>query len=88
MKGRDYLNTAMVSGDRCVHRDLPLNFLMERHVESYVAEIKALVDCVQHDTLPWVSGRDGRIPVVMAYAAKRSMAEGRQARLSEVGTNG
>jgi myo-inositol 2-dehydrogenase/D-chiro-inositol 1-dehydrogenase len=33
---------------------------------------------------PPVSGLDGRIPVVMGYAAQRSYAENRPVKLSEV----
>ena len=58
---------------------------MERYTESYVTEIKAFVDCVLNDTQPPVSGVDGRIPVVMGYAAKKSLEEKRPVKLSEVG---
>jgi len=80
----DYPNTAKISDGQRVHRDLPLNFFMERYTESYVAEIKAFVECIVNDTAPPVTGRDGRIPVVMGYAAKRSAEEGRPVRLEEV----
>lgn len=80
----NYPNTARISDGQRVHRDLPLNFFMERYTESYVAEIKAFVQCVVNDTLPPVTGRDGRIPVVMGYAAKRSVEDGRLVRLEEV----
>jgi myo-inositol 2-dehydrogenase/D-chiro-inositol 1-dehydrogenase len=80
----NYPNTATISDARRVHRDLPLNFFMERYVESYVAEMKAFVACVVNDTPPPVTGLDGRIPVVMGYAAKRSLAEGRPVKLDEI----
>jgi myo-inositol 2-dehydrogenase/D-chiro-inositol 1-dehydrogenase len=79
-----YPNTATISDAQCVRRDLPLNFFMDRYVESYVNEMRAFVDSIVHDTPPRVTGLDGRIPVVMGYAAKRSLAEGRPVRLSEV----
>jgi predicted dehydrogenase len=68
-----------------IHRDLPLNFFMERYTQAYVNEIKAFVDCVLNDTPPPVSGLDGRIPVVMGLAAAKSLAEGRPVRLEEIG---
>ncbi|MFN2184674.1 MAG: inositol 2-dehydrogenase [Anaerolineae bacterium] len=80
----NYPNTAMISDARRVYRDLPLNFFMERYVESYVAEIRAFVECVLDDKTPPVTGLDGRVPVVMGYAAKRSLEEARPVRLSEI----
>jgi myo-inositol 2-dehydrogenase/D-chiro-inositol 1-dehydrogenase len=79
-----YPNTAVIGDAGRIHRDLPLNFFMERYTESYVAEIKAFIDCVLGDTAPPVSGLDGRIPVVMGYAAKRSLEEARPVKLSEI----
>jgi len=81
----NYPNTAVVSDSQSVHRDLPFNFFMDRYTESYVNEIKAFVACILDDTPPPVSGLDGRIPVVMGYAAKKSLAEGRPVRLDEIG---
>jgi myo-inositol 2-dehydrogenase / D-chiro-inositol 1-dehydrogenase len=79
-----YPNTVAIGDAGRVHRDLPLNFFIERYTESYVAEMQAFVDCVVNDTPPPVTGLDGRIPVVMGYAAQRSYQEGRQVKLSEV----
>jgi len=81
----NYPNTAVVSDAQSVHRDLPFNFFMDRYTESYVNEIRAFVACILDDTPPPVSGLDGRIPVVMGYAAKKSLAEGRPVRLDEIG---
>ena len=77
-------NTAVVSTAQHVGRDLPLNFFMERYVESYVAEMKAFIEAVLNDTPPPVTGRDGRAPVVMGIAARRSYDEHRPVRLEEV----
>jgi myo-inositol 2-dehydrogenase/D-chiro-inositol 1-dehydrogenase len=79
----NYPNTAVVSDARRVHRDLPLNFFMERYVDSYIAEMEAFVECIQKDQPPPVTGIDGRIPVVMGYAARRSYEENRPVRLEE-----
>jgi myo-inositol 2-dehydrogenase/D-chiro-inositol 1-dehydrogenase len=80
-----YPNTATISDAHRVHRDLPLNFFMERYVESYVNEMRTFIDCVVNDVPPPVTGLDGRIPVVMGYAAKRSLAENRPVKISEIG---
>jgi myo-inositol 2-dehydrogenase/D-chiro-inositol 1-dehydrogenase len=80
----NYPNSAVISDARRVQRDLPLNFFMERYTESYIAEMKAFVDCIVNDTPPPVTGLDGRSPVVMGYAAKKSYAEGRPVQLAEI----
>ncbi|MEE8306558.1 MAG: Gfo/Idh/MocA family oxidoreductase, partial [Gammaproteobacteria bacterium] len=80
----NYPNTAIVSDAQRVHRDLPLNFFMERYVDSYVAEMRAFIECVQKDLPVPVTGLDGRIPVVMGYAAAKSYAENRPVRLDEI----
>jgi len=80
----NYPNTAIISDAQRVHRDLPLNFFMERYIDSYIAEMEAFIECVQQDQTPPVTGIDGRIPVVMGYAARKSYEENRPVRLSEI----
>ncbi len=77
-------DTAVVSDATGVHSSLPLFFFVERYTESYIAEMKAFVECVLHDKTPPVTGIDGRIPVVMGYAAKKSYAENRPVKLGEI----
>jgi len=67
-----------------VQSSLPLFFFIERYTESYIAEMRAFIDCILQDTTPAVTGVDGRIPVVMGYAAWKSYAENRPVRLSEI----
>ena len=50
-----------------------------------MAELAAFVEAVLEDKPPPVTGPDGRIPVVMALAARQSYDEGRPVRLEEVG---
>ena len=61
-----------------------LHFFLERYSESFVAEMKAFVDAVQHGTEPPVTGIDGRAPVEIALAAKRSLLEQRPVKLTEM----
>ena len=82
--GNNYPNTAIISDGRGVRRDLPLYFFIERYTESFVAEMTAFVDAVLHDAPVPVTGRDGRVPVVMALAANKSLAEHRPVSLSEI----
>lgn len=62
----------------------PLYFFLERYTESYVAEMQAFVSSIRDDSPPSVSGIDGRIPVVMGLAAKKSYEENRPVRLGEI----
>ncbi len=80
----DYPNTAAISGAQDVRRDLPLNFFVDRYVQSYVSEIESFIECLLEDKPPSVTGIDGRLPVVMGYAAKKSYAENRPVKLSEI----
>jgi myo-inositol 2-dehydrogenase/D-chiro-inositol 1-dehydrogenase len=79
-----YANSAVISTNASVHRDLPLNFFMERYTESYVAELAAFIAAIADDQPVPVSGADGRAPVVMGMAARRSYAEGRPVKLEEI----
>ena len=77
-------DTAVHSDTEGVHSSLPLFFFVERYTDSYVAEMQAFIECIQQDKTPPVTGIDGRIPVVMGYAAKKSYQENRPVKLSEV----
>lgn len=80
----NYPNTALISDSRGIRRDLPLRFFVERYAESFLAEMAAFVNAVLHDTPVPVTGHDGRVPLVMALAAQKSLAEHRPVRLSEI----
>ncbi len=80
----NYPNNAVISDGQHIRRDLPLNFFMERYTESFVTEMAAFVDAVLHDKPTPVTGKDGRAPVVMGLAARKSYDEHRPVRLNEV----
>ena len=61
-----------------------LHFFLERYAQSFIAELRAFVEAVRDRKEPLVTGRDGRAPVVMALAARRSLDEGRPIALSEM----
>lgn len=82
--GNNYQNTAIISDSQSVRRDLPRIFFLERYRESFVAEMVAFIDAVLYDTAVAVTGYDGRVPVVSALAAHRSLEERRPVRLSEI----
>ena len=80
----NYPNQAVISTQTSVWRELPLHFFMERYTESFVNELRAFVEAVQEDKPVPVTGIDGRIPVVMGLAARKSYDEHRPVRLDEV----
>ena len=67
-----------------VHAALPLHFFLERYAEAYVAEMQDFVKSIREGKPPPVSGLDGRVPVVMGHAARKSYREHRPVRLSEI----
>lgn len=79
-----YPNQAMVSSGKSVYKDLPLNFFMERYTESFAMELQSFTQAVLENRATAVTGMDGRIPVVMAIAARMSYDEHRPVRLEEV----
>jgi myo-inositol 2-dehydrogenase/D-chiro-inositol 1-dehydrogenase len=80
-----YPNSAIISTASQIARDLPLNFFMQRYTESYVNELKAFVDAIVNNTPVPVTGADGRAPVVIGMAARKSYLENRPVRLAEIG---
>jgi myo-inositol 2-dehydrogenase/D-chiro-inositol 1-dehydrogenase len=62
----------------------PLYFFLERYMDSFIAEMKEFVEAIKQDKPTPVGGLDGRKPVVIAMAAKKSLLENRPVKLSEV----
>jgi len=77
-------NLAVISTAQSIRKDLPLNFFMERYTESFANELRAFVEAVVEDKPTPVNGHDGRVPVVMALAARKSYEEGRPVKLGEI----
>ena len=82
--GNWHPNAVTISDAGSVRRDLPLYFFVERYMESYAAEMMAFVDAIESGAPVPVVGNDGRVPVLMALAGMRSIAENRPVRLDEV----
>jgi myo-inositol 2-dehydrogenase / D-chiro-inositol 1-dehydrogenase len=80
----NYANTAVISDAHNVRRDLPLNFFLERYSKSYAAEMVSFVDAILYDRPVIVTANDGRIPILMALAAQKSLAEHRPVHLDEI----
>ena len=61
-----------------------LNFFIERYREAFDAEISEFVDAVETGRAPSVGFEDGRLALVLAEAALKSIAEGRVVAVKEI----
>ncbi len=77
-------NNSVFSDAEGVHSEKPLYFFLERYMDSFVAEVRDFISAVREDTVTPVTVEDGRVPVVIAMAAKKSMEENRPVKLSEI----
>jgi myo-inositol 2-dehydrogenase / D-chiro-inositol 1-dehydrogenase len=80
----NYPNACHIAGPNSVHRDLPLNFFLERYTQSYLDEMTRFLQAIAHHAPSPVSGPEARIPVLMALAAHRSIQQNRPVTLAEV----
>jgi len=60
-------------------------FFMNRYAACYVEEVRQFIECVRDDKPTPVGGKDGRMAVVLGYAAWKSFRENRPVKLSEIG---
>lgn len=60
-----------------VEADPPLHWFIERFEQAYVNELREFAASIREGRAPSVTGEDGRVPLVLAQAAWRSLAEGR-----------
>ncbi len=67
-----------------VYSAKPLYFFLERYSESFVAEMHSFVKSILKDSPTPVTGMDGRIPVVIGMAARKSYLEHRPVKISEI----
>ncbi|WP_432635924.1 inositol 2-dehydrogenase [Albidovulum sp.] len=61
-----------------------LNFFIERYREAFDAEITEFVDAIEGARAPSVGFEDGRMALVLAEAALKSVAEGRLVAVREI----
>lgn len=78
-------NEAMVSTGAGVSTAKPTWFFLERYNDAFIQEEKEFVSSILNDTPTPVGAKDGLEPVRMAFAAGKSLREGRPVKLSEVG---
>ena len=77
-------DTHVYSNGEGIHAALPRYFFLERYATSYKIEMQEFIDSIHNNTPSPISGMDGRTPIVMALAAKKSYQENRPVQLSEV----
>ncbi len=78
---------ATISDQQGIHTTLPHYFFLERYTEAYIQELREFVAVVRENRAPSVNGQDGRIPVVIGLAAKKSLLEHRPVKVAEIGAN-
>ncbi len=81
----DLPSTAVWSTENGVFSEKPKYFFLERYMDSFALEIKQFIDCIVNDKEPPVVGNDGLQPIRMGLAAKKSVAEGRTVKMTEIG---
>lgn len=82
--GNWFSNQATIQTTQGVWRDLPLHFFLERYADSFITEMSEFVQAIRSDTIVPVGGYDGRVPVLMAMAAKQSYELNRPVKISEI----
>jgi myo-inositol 2-dehydrogenase/D-chiro-inositol 1-dehydrogenase len=82
--GNETPDRTSLSTSEAVQTPLPLHFFMERYIDSYINEMREFIGCLLEDRPVPVTGRDGRVPVVMGKAARLSWEENRPVRLEEI----
>jgi myo-inositol 2-dehydrogenase / D-chiro-inositol 1-dehydrogenase len=80
----NYPDNHQLYNDSGVHGSLPMNFFMDRYLEAYANEMKVFCNAVINDLPLPVSGYDGLMSVVIAFAANKSFLENRPVKLSEI----
>ncbi len=80
----DTESSAVISGVNGVTGEKPLFFFLERYMNAYANEISAFVEAIEKDTDTPIGVEDGLAPVLMGLAAKKSAAEHRPVKISEI----
>jgi myo-inositol 2-dehydrogenase / D-chiro-inositol 1-dehydrogenase len=82
--GNDTLSTAVISNEDGVTAEKPKYFFLERYMGAFSEEKIQFFNAIDGNTDVPVGGFDGLISVVIAEAAKRSAAENRPVKISEI----
>ncbi|HYE84162.1 MAG TPA: inositol 2-dehydrogenase [Clostridia bacterium] len=80
----DTPTNTVLSTEEGVYSDKPLYFFLERYKNSFIDEMKDFFSAIINDKATPVTAIDGLKPVLIGLAAKKSLAEGRPVKLSEI----
>jgi myo-inositol 2-dehydrogenase/D-chiro-inositol 1-dehydrogenase len=80
----EYETTVHKGNPTGIHRDRLPNFFMQRFAQCYIDEVQEFLIAIRDNTITPTTGNDGRMAVVLAYAANKSFAEHRPVRISEI----
>jgi myo-inositol 2-dehydrogenase/D-chiro-inositol 1-dehydrogenase len=80
----DLPSTVRLSNEAGVSGEKPLYFFLERYKEAFIAEMRAFLDSVAEGKPCQVTGEDGLQDLLVGLAAKKSLAEKRPVKLSEI----
>ncbi len=80
----DTETTVVFMGEEGVVGDKPLYFFLERYMQSFRDEMLQFVDAVNNGTPIPATVEDGLNSLLVALAAKKSVAEGRPVKISEI----
>ncbi len=83
LAGNEAENTVVTGGENGFQSARPPYFFMQRYAPCYVDEVRQFIECVRDDKPTPTSGHDGRMAVVLGYAAWKSYHENRPVKLSE-----
>ena len=80
----DTVSTAVIADENGVTGEKPLYFFLERYMESFSEEMRQFVDACENDKPTPVGIHAGLQSVKIGLAAKKSVAEHRPVKLSEI----
>lgn len=80
----DTPSTLTISTAGGVVSEKPLFFFLERYMESFAKEMEYFVAAIENDTATPLGVMDGLKPILMGLAAKKSLAEHRPVKISEI----
>ena len=80
----DTLSSAVISDENGVTGEKPLFFFLERYMASFSEEMRQFVDACENNTEVPVGIHAGMQSVKIGLAAKKSVAEHRPVKLSEI----
>jgi myo-inositol 2-dehydrogenase/D-chiro-inositol 1-dehydrogenase len=81
LAGNRVATTVELADGAAVTTEKPLYFFLERYADAYRAELAAFVDCVVNKKPLPVTAHDGRMAIVLAEAAVKSLKTGRAVRV-------